>query len=174
MDTKALIQSQYDATLDMLDEAIQACPEDLWADTSFKNAFWHVAYHALFYTHLYLGQRLENFVPWSKGRPEYELLGDTLPWDPQRKPKIGEPYTKGEVLEYLAFCRQVIENQVPALDLEAASGFDWLPFDKLELQFYNIRHAQHHTGQLTERLRSSTGTGIRWVGHHPQASGGSA
>jgi len=27
------------------------------------------------------------------------------------------------------------------------SGFDWLPFDKLELQFYNIRHIMQHTGE---------------------------
>ena len=53
MDTKALIQSQYHATLDMLEEAIRACPEDLWTDPGFKNTFWHVAYHAIFYTHLF-------------------------------------------------------------------------------------------------------------------------
>jgi hypothetical protein len=68
----------------------------------------------------------------------------------------------------MAFCRQQVTNSVSALDLEAQSGFDWLPFDKLELQFYNIRHTQHHTGQLSERLRKSSDTGIRWVANHPQ------
>ena len=167
MDAKALIQSQYHATLDMLEEAILACPQDLWLDSTFTNAFWHVAYHAVFYTHLYLSTGLESFVPWSKARPEYEFLGDKLPWPPHNKPNIGEPYTKAEVLEYVDFCRQVVDDQVPTLGLEAASGFDWLPFTKLELQFYNIRHTQHHTGQLSERLRSSASAGIRWTAHHP-------
>jgi len=170
MDTQALIQSQYHATLDMLEEAIRTCPDDLWADPGFTNAFWHVAYHAVFYTHLYSSDSLESFLPWSKARPEYEFLGDTLPWPPHDKPKIGEPYTKDEVLEYLAFCRQKISANLPALDLEARSGFDWLPFDKLELQFYNIRHTQHHTGQLSERLRYRADTGIHWIAHHPQHS----
>ena len=166
MDTKALIRSQYHATLDMPEQAIQVCPKDLWTDTSHKNAFWHVAYHAVFYTHLYLSSSLQTFVPWTKGRPEYEFLGDKLPWPPHERPKIGEPYTKDEVLEYVSFCRQVVETQAPTLDLEAASGFEWLPFSKLELQFYNIRHTQHHTGQLSERLRTSANTGLGWVAHH--------
>jgi hypothetical protein len=166
MDTTTVIRSQYHAALDMLDEAIRACPEGLWADPSFTNVFWHVAYHALFYTHLYLHESHESFVPWSKGRPEYEFLGDRLPWPPHDKPKVGEPYTKAEVLEYMAFCRQQVEAKVPAVDLGAASGFAWLPFGKLELQFYNIRHLQHHTGQLSERLRTQANTGIGWVAHH--------
>ena len=167
MDTKALIQSQYHATLDMLEEAIRACPEGLWADTSYTNAFWHVAYHATFYTHRYLSDSLEGFAPWSNGRPEYEFLGDKLPWPPHNKPNIGEPYTIAEVLEYMTLCRQVVEDKVSTLDLEAASGFEWLPFNKLELQFYNIRHTQHHTGQLAERLLSSGDAGIGWVAYHP-------
>ena len=171
MDTKTLIQSQYHATLDMLEEAIRICPEDLWIDPGFTNVFWHVAYHALFFTHLYLQDSREGIAPWSKHREEYEFLGDTLPWPPHNKPNIGEPYTKDEVLEYMDFCRQVVEDKVPALDLEAASGFDWLPFDKLELQFYNIRHTQHHTGQLSERLRTSSDAGIRWVANHAQDIG---
>jgi hypothetical protein len=158
MDAKALVQSQYRATLDMLEEAIRVCPEDLWTDPSYTNAFWRVAYHALFYTHLYLSDSLADFAPWSKGRPKVESLGD--------KSDVGEPYSKTEVLEYMAFCRQVVEDKVPALDLEAASGFQWLPFNKLELQFYNIRHTQHHTGQLSERLRTGADTGLSWVAHH--------
>ena len=158
MDTKALVQSQYRATLDMLEEAIRICPKDLWTDSGHTNAFWRVAYHALFFTHLYLSDTLTDFVPWSKGRPKVESLGD--------KSDVGEPYNKRELLEYVAFCRQLVEDKVPALDLEATSGFEWLPFTKLELQFYNIRHTQHHTGQLSERLRTRADIGLSWVAHH--------
>ncbi len=51
-----------------------------------------------------------------------------------------------------------------ALDTAAPeSGFFWLPFGKLELQFYNIRHLQHHTGELFERL-GAVGVTLDWVG----------
>ena len=33
-------------------------------------------------------------------------------------------------------------------------GYDlWLPFSRLELHLYNLRHIQHHTGQLSAYLR---------------------
>ena len=48
--------------------------------------------------------------------------------------------------------QQVVER-VTQLDLEAHSGFEWLPFGKLELQIYSIRHLQQHTGELMERLK---------------------
>ena len=55
-------------------------------------------------------------------------------------------------------------ERVPQLDLEAESGFGWLPFGKLELQFYNIRHLQQHTGELMERLGTRAHVDVDWVG----------
>jgi hypothetical protein len=77
--------------------------------------------------------------------------------------KIGEPYGREDLLEYLAFCRQQVAERVPRLDLEADSGFEWLPFSKLELQIYTIRHLQQHTGELMERLAASADVEIHWV-----------
>ena len=167
MTTRQVIQSQYRASLDMIGEAIATCSDTLWEDPAYTNRFWHIAYHALFYTHLYLQDSGQTFVPWSKHRQEYEFLGP-LPFPPHREPNIGEPYTKKEVLEFLELCRNEVEERVSSLDLEAASGFDWLPFGKLELQFYNIRHLQHHTGQLIERLRNVQDVGIGWVASKPE------
>ena len=49
------------------------------------------------------------------------------------------------------------------MNLEAESGFDWLAFNKLELQFYNIRHLQQHVGELCERLGMGK-VDVDWVG----------
>jgi hypothetical protein len=38
----------------MLRGAIDACPATLWTSDRYVNPFWQVAYHTLFYTHLYL------------------------------------------------------------------------------------------------------------------------
>ena len=53
---------------------------------------------------------------------------------------------------------------MPQLNLEATSGFEWLPFSKLELQIYTIRHIQQHTGELMERLGTRANVEIDWVG----------
>ncbi len=121
------------------------------------------AYHALFYTHLYLADSEAHFTPWPKHRKEYQFMGPT-PWPPHAPPQIGEPYDKEAILEYLAFCQRHVTERAPQLDLEAASGFGWLPFGKLELQFYNIRHLQQHTGELMERLGARAGIDVDWVG----------
>ncbi|MCJ7700083.1 MAG: DinB family protein [Anaerolineales bacterium] len=163
MDIQKVIQSQYLASLEMLKNAVIQCPQNMWLDPQPKNKFWHIAYHAIFYTHLYLHPSEETFKPWDKHREEYEFMGP-MPWPPHNLPKIGEPYTQAEVLEFLAFCQQQVTEILPALDLESdQSGFFWLPFGKLELQFYNIRHVQLHTGELCERLGTEAGIDVDWV-----------
>jgi len=163
MNLPEVIMAQYQASLEMLKETITRCPASLWDDPSDKTRFWHIAYHALFYTHLYLQDSEQTFTPWAKHRPEYQYLGQ-VPWPPYAPPQIGQPYDKATVLEYLVFCQQRVVERVPQLDLEAASGFDWLPFGKLELQFYTIRHIQQHTGELMERLGTRANVEVDCVG----------
>lgn len=166
---KDVIESQYYASLEMLREAINKCPSPLWNSREPRNKFWHISYHVLFYTHLYLQDSENQFVPWSKHRNYYQFLG-SLPWPPHAKPNIGEPYGKEEILEYVDVCQRQVEEKVSSLDLNAESGFPWLPFKKLELQLYNIRHIQHHTGALIDRLRTIENIGVDWVAMKPRSS----
>jgi hypothetical protein len=163
MNLPEIIISQYQAALAMLKQTIDRCPDSIWNNPDDKTKFWHIAYHALFYTHFYLQDTEQTFTPWSKHRQEYQFLGQ-LPWPPHAPPQIGDPYDKESVMEYLAFCQRQVIERIPRVNLEAASGFDWLPFGKLELQFYTIRHIQQHTGELMERLGTRAGLEIDWVG----------
>ena len=155
MDIQAVIRSQYRASTEMLRQAVAKCPDWLWNDPQYKNRFWHVAYHALVYLHIYLQPSPEAFVPWEKHRDSCRHL--------DREP-IGEPYTRDDILAYHAICLQHVDQQVPSLDLDAPSGFRWLPFSKLELQFYNIRHFQQHVGELCERLGVAAAVDVDWTG----------
>jgi hypothetical protein len=59
----------------------------------------------------------------------------------------------------------MVDKAIDVLDLQSSeSGFDWYKMSKLEHQFVNIRHIQHHVAQLGDRLRSSANIGIKWVG----------
>jgi hypothetical protein len=93
MSVNSIVQSQYQSALEMLKEAITRCPEEIWDDTAYKNRFWNIAYHALFYMHLYLQPNLEDFSPWEKHRPDSEQM------------QARTAYSKTEVLEYLMVCR---------------------------------------------------------------------
>ncbi len=164
MDAKQAIASQYLAAFEMLKQAIVKCPEALWDDPRDKNRFWHIAYHALFYTHLYLQRSESEFTPWSKHREQYRSLGSS----PEPSPAamgVEAAYSQAELLAYLEICREQVKERVATLDLEAAdSGFDWLSFGKLELQLYNLRHLAQHTGELMERLGTRAAIDVDWVG----------
>ena len=76
----------------------------------------------------------------------------------------GEPYTQAQVLEYWEFCDRMVDDAVDGLDLDRAeSGFSWYRMTKLEHQFVNIRHIQHHGAQLIDRVRSAADIGVRRV-----------
>jgi hypothetical protein len=163
-DLRSVLKSQYHAAIEMLEQAVQRCPDDLWLSGEHPNAFWHVAYHALFVTHMYLQTSVEAFSPLEQHRDTYQFLGP-VPGNPQLSPKIGEPYSKAKIVEYLQLCKAEIDNAVDGFDLAAQeSGFPWYKMSKLEHQLVNLRHLQHHTAQLADRLRRSAGLGVSWVG----------
>jgi hypothetical protein len=166
---RAVLKSQYHAALDMLRQAVILCPDDLWSGGEHPNAYWHVAYHALFITHMYLQKGFETFRPWEHHRDTYQFLGP-VPGNPQLGPKIEDPFSQAQVLEYLVLCEAEIDGAVDRLDLAAQeSGFPWYKMSKLEHQLVNLRHLQHHTAQLADRLRRSAGQGVGWVGGKPSA-----
>ena len=86
------------------------------------------------------------------------------PADPDSAlPLNPRPYSKAEALEYWALCDQMMDVWVDSLDLSSEnSGFSWYPISKLEHQVVSLRHAQHHTAQLADRVRAATGEGVRW------------
>lgn len=161
MNVQAIVVSQFNAALEMLKGAVEKCPDALWDSGDDKTKFWAVAYHALFYTHLYLQDSEKVFKTWEKHREAYEFGATPA--------EGGAPVVcpKQTVLEYLAFCRAQVTARVPQLDLEADSGFFWLPFSRLELHLYTIRHVQQHAGELMERLGSRAAIDVDWVGSMP-------
>lgn len=167
------LKSQYHAALAMLRETIERCPEELWLDDEPRNAFWQVAYHTLFFAHLYLQPSEEAFRPWvghqSGVQHEDGIAG---PADPDSDlPLVPQPYSKPDALAYWSVCDGMVDVAVDALDLRSPeSGFSWYPIPKLEHQLVNLRHIQHHMAQLADRLRQAEDVGVRWVGSR-RASG---
>ena len=163
-DLPSVLKSQYHAAIAMLKQAVELCPEDLWLSREHPNAFWHVAYHALFVGYLYLQPDFETFRPWQNHREGYQFLGP-VPGNPQPRPKIDKPYSKAEISVFLQLCDDAVDGAVDKLDLHAPeSGFPWYKMTKLEHQFVSIRHVQHHAAQLGDRLRRVAGVGVDWIG----------
>lgn len=155
---RSALKSQYHATLAMLRAAIRACPDDLWASSDgHANPFWRIAYHTLYYTHLYLQPNNRAFRAWEHNQRGIHSFEKPL--------QTRRPYTKAEVLAYWSICRSLVDDAVDALDLnDPKSGFSWYKIPKMEHQIVNIRHIQYHQAQLADRLRVATGAGVNWAG----------
>lgn len=152
-----IIVSQFEAALCMFDQCLRACPDEHWDGPIAKYPFWMVAYHTLCYVDCYLSRGQSAFLPrpdlHPKGMQEYEEEY------PSRR------FERAELLRYVENCRAKIRTELTADDeasLAAPSGFPWLPFTRLELHLYNLRHLAHHTGQLQAFLRRA-GVETGWV-----------
>jgi len=154
---KSIIWNQFGAATDSLENAIAACPENLWSDRSQRPEFWYVAYHTLFFLDYYLSDSEEGFTP-----PAPFTLDELDPAGiiPER------PFTKDELQTYLIHgrrkCHTTIENLTDEIAYQRC-GFERKSFSVLELLLYNMRHVQHHTAQLNLILRQKTDSAPRWV-----------
>jgi hypothetical protein len=159
------IGRQLGAAVDMLENAVRACPDELWSDRSRPPEFWYVAYHALFWLDLYLGGTVEGFAPPAPfGLEELDPTGVMPP----------RAYTGAELGAYLTHCRGKAQAVLGALTDERAARrcrFAWGEVDFAELLIYNLRHVQHHAGQLNLILRQRLGAGSRWVAGTRRGSG---
>jgi hypothetical protein len=162
---KTIIWQQFGAAIDMLDNALHACPDELWHECLWDNPsvrpqfsqFWYLAYHALFWLDLYLSGAVEGFAP----PPTFTL--DEL--DPTSLlPK--RPYTKEERQAYLDYGRKKCQATIEALTDETAyrhCRFTWGEVSFAELLLDNMRHVQEHAAQLNLMLGQKAGYAPNWV-----------
>ena len=172
---RSTLTSQYHAALAMLRDAIELCPDSAWSSVGGGASFWRVAYHALYYTHLYLQADETTFTPWERHQTGLQDLDD-IPGPehllkilelPHRPPQTGIPYSKKEMLEYWTLCNEMVDDAIRMLDLLAPeTGFSWHTPSrpKMEQHLASIRHIQHHAAQLSDRVRTATGRRVDWVG----------
>ena len=147
------------AALAMLRETIEKCPDELWAGGAHPRNTWRIAYHALYYTHLYLMPHIDAFVPWEKNRADSRILWETE----DGGPPVEGPFSREETIAYLGLIDAGVDGWVDALDLDSPeSGIPWYTMAKLEHQLLNLRHLAGHVGQLSE-LVNSTGADLDWV-----------
>ena len=169
MDVRAALKDQYHASLAMLRQCVELCPDDLWVSGTHPRTFWRIAFHAAFFTHLYLGQNHEALRPWPGRRDDLQRLWDVSEdIEPYELPEELEPCRQKEILDYIAFVDGLVDPTVDALDLDTQeSGFSWYKnISKLSHQILNIRHVQGHMGQLSELLMGR-GIDIDWVSRRP-------
>lgn len=153
MEFNRALTGQLRAGLTMLRDCVEMCPDDLWEATVDKppRTFWRIAYHAAFYTHFYLSQTQESFVPWEK-HVRHAVM--TFADEGEELPPSETLYRQSDVVDYINFIFDKLPNLIEEIDFESPeSGFPWYPnFPKLDHVLLNLRHLGVHVGQLQELL----------------------
>lgn len=151
---KQPLWAQFGATIDMLGESISLCPDEMW-DSDIQ--FWYRAFHCIFWLDYYLSVDPATFQP-----PAPFTLSEFDPSGlmPERV------YAKDELLKYLKVCRDKCYERIHGLT-EAGWNERWTNgrknYSSFEILLYNLRHIQHHTGQLNLLLRQGMNKAPGWL-----------
>lgn len=152
---RTILWKQFGAAIDMLDNALVACPDSLWREhvwpdlsaPSQRTEFWYVAYHALVWLDLYLAG-----VPEEEFAPPAPFVQGEIDSDEELP---DQPYTREQLRGYLASLRQKCRATIAEMTDERARRpveYHWSegqPVSFLELQLYNMRHIQGHAAELS-------------------------
>lgn len=159
MDTtwKTIIWQQFGAAIDMLENALAACPDEVWSRRR-RPEFWYVCYHTLFWLDCYLSDSVKEFAPPAPFNLDEMDPAGVLP---------ERAYTKAELQKYLGHGREKCRATIAAMTDEQSgrrSTVEWLDVSNAELLLYNMRHVQHHAAQLNLLLRQTIDSAPGWVG----------
>ena len=153
---RTALWQQFGATIDMLENALLACPSThwngrLWSDHSDPPLppeyaeFWSITHHTLFWLDLYLTGSLEGFAPPTPFTLDELEPAGVLP---------EQPYTKDELHAYLVHLRKKCQTTMAGLSDEQAHhqvDFPWIgekPMSFLELLLYTMRHGPRTCGPV--------------------------
>lgn len=156
---------QFGASIDMLINVISSCPDDYLAT---NKRFYYLAYHCVMFLDYYLSIPPGDFSPIltftikDKDQRPPESIGDMIP------DKI---YSKQDLINYLSVsrlkCKKLIESLTDSekLDIRFIEGNEEgdMDYPILEILLYNLRHTQHHTGQLNLMMRQDLDKHTEWA-----------
>lgn len=169
---KICLWQNFGAAIEMLGNSISHCPKTLW-DTERK--FFYLSFHTLIFLDYYLSAPVSEFsphLPYFLANPNdlpSEAIDDVVP---------ERHFEQREMMDYLSIIKEKCRRRI--LDSTDESFMDrWIKdseldlhlgcsptvehYSVLEILFYNLRHVQHHVGQLNLLLRQKTNEAPDWV-----------
>ncbi|NHF58520.1 DinB family protein [Flavobacteriaceae bacterium TP-CH-4] len=160
---KNSLWQQFGASIDMLINALDACPSTLYKT---NKRFFYMAYHAIVFLDYYLTVPPTDFEPRlpftivEKEDMPKEALDDVLPNEHYPKEQLLE-YIKSSKKKCLSLIMSIKENGNPRFMEDVEVGK--MDYSLIEILLYNLRHIQHHAAQLNMILRNEGLEPPKWV-----------
>lgn len=175
---KKMLWKQFGGSIDMLINAIELCPDEVWNS---NKRFFYSAYHCTVFLDYYLSIPPKNF----QAQLSYTLINpDEIPAEAIDDVLPDEIYNRQAVLHYLQNIREKAKTLIAALTEEtlqanwiadpAKANMDLASMDArnysvLEILLHNMRHVQHHTAQMNAMLRQDINNAPDYVSHATDA-----
>ena len=156
---------QFGASIDMLINVISNCSDEYLTT---NKRFYYLAYHTAIFLDYYLSIPPKDFSPIltftvkeEDQRPAHSI-GDMIP------DKI---FSKQEMIDYIKSsrlkCKKLIEiltgNEILNTRFTEGNEKSDMDYSILEILLYNLRHTQHHTGQLSLIIRQDLNQHMEWA-----------
>lgn len=157
---RSVLRSQFTAALELLEKALQDCPDSLWKGRLWRERerhpqtaeFWYIASQALLNADRTLSTGSEK-VDTRPPRHEKESARDTF--------VPGKVYSRDELLKYLTYCRRKSRSCINRLSDETR------PLHRettsINLLLDTVRHIQAHAAQLNLYLGQARNNPTRWI-----------
>lgn len=155
---------QIGAAFKMLETAIENANDTTWTAKINNVPFWQMCYHVLWFTDFYFHADQKTFQPRSfdvEGMKNVMVKPDSRMLEIQK-----HPISKSTMKAYCTYARQKANQFIQSIDnsfFTTPSPFEWHGFPKIDLVDYNLRHLQHHVGQLDIILRREQNIGNPWI-----------
>jgi hypothetical protein len=152
----SVLRNEYGAALQMLTQALETCPAELWNLHQDEFPLWQQAFHVLWYADLYL-----SFAP----EPFENTLGDREIAGFKVTPE--GPLSRPEMLAYAVHVRAKADAVLDWVTDEALGSpnerLHWSGPTLAHRLAYNVRHVQHHIGEINSFLTRHGAKGPDWV-----------
>ncbi|MFX0015042.1 MAG: DinB family protein [Promethearchaeota archaeon] len=153
-------EEQYGAAIEMLEQVVKICPDEIWNDRSSGPPFWQVTYHTMWFLDWYLGgskNERETFKPKYQEKPSL-----------QESPE--EIISREQLKAYLLDIKKKGKKRFEELTLDELiqpSVFEWHGSSIHSSLMYNLRHVMLHIGALHSRLLRKGIKLDNWVSQAP-------
>jgi hypothetical protein len=169
-----ILWKNFAAEIDMLSAAVQLCPDELWNE---NGKFFYLTYHTTIFLDYYLSRPVKDFKP---ELPYYIGKADDLPAGSVDDVMPDRHYTRHDFINAISHirekCRKMALLSTPEqllerwIEPEEWDLHDLCPplvreYTVLEILFYNLRHVQHHVGQLNYILRTTIDKAPDWIAY---------
>lgn len=172
MDTfsRKICWKNFAACIDMFGNCIGHCPAPLWQS---NDQFFYLSYHCLVFLDYYLSFPVTDYTPIlpytlaDMNHLPANAVDDVLP---------NRRYTQAEMLEAIGKTRDKARHAILLQDnweqpwiKEAEINLHGLcpglvtNYSVFEITLYNLRHLQHHVGQLNLLLREQHAPAAEWI-----------